>query len=42
MTFPFNKPMMTGNELNYIKEAYNDGKFSGDGKFTERLHAWLE
>ncbi len=42
MTFPFNKPIMTGNELNYIKEAYNDGKFSGDGKFTERCHEWLE
>lgn len=42
MTFPFNKPIMTGNELNYIKEAYTDGKFSGDGKFTDRCHEWLE
>ena len=42
MTFPFNKPIMTGNELNYIKEAYNDGRFSGDGKFTDRCHEWLE
>lgn len=33
---------MTGNELNYIKEAYTDGKFSGDGKFTDRCHEWLE
>tara|TARA_B100000886_G_scaffold335824_1_gene293573 strand:+ start:82300 stop:83430 length:1131 start_codon:yes stop_codon:yes gene_type:complete len=32
---PFNKPYITGNELNYIKAAYEEGKLSGDGKFTK-------
>tara|TARA_Y200000002_G_C22685729_1_gene665928 strand:+ start:1188 stop:2321 length:1134 start_codon:yes stop_codon:yes gene_type:complete len=42
MHIPFNKPIMTGNELKYIEEAYSEGKFSGDGKFTDRCHLWLE
>lgn len=39
---PFNKPYMTGNELNYISEAHSKGHLAGDGSFTKRCHKWLE
>lgn len=39
---PFNKPYMTGRELEYIKQAVETGKISGDGAFTRRCHTWLE
>lgn len=39
---PFNKPYMTGRELQYIAEAHRNGHLSGDGPFTKRCHAWLE
>jgi dTDP-4-amino-4,6-dideoxygalactose transaminase len=39
---PFNKPYMTGRELEYIRDAVASGKISGDGSFTKRCHAWLE
>lgn len=39
---PFNKPYMTGKELDYIQQAVNSGKISGDGTFTKRCHSWLE
>ena len=39
---PFNKPYMTGRELEYIAEAHANGHLSGDGPFTKRCHAWLE
>lgn len=39
---PFNKPYMTGRELEYIAEAHANGHLSGDGPFTRRCHAWLE
>jgi dTDP-4-amino-4,6-dideoxygalactose transaminase len=39
---PFNKPYMTGRELEYIAEAHANGHLSGDGTFTKRCHAWLE
>lgn len=39
---PFNKPYMTGRELEYIAEAHRNGHLSGDGPFTRRCHAWLE
>lgn len=38
----FNKPYMTGRELEYISQAHADGHLSGDGLFTRRCHAWLE
>lgn len=38
----FNKPYMTGKELEYITEAYTGRKLAGDGPFTKRCHAWLE
>jgi dTDP-4-amino-4,6-dideoxygalactose transaminase len=42
MTTPFNKPYMTGKELQYIIEAKAGNMLAGDGPFTKRCHAWLE
>ena len=39
---PFNKPYMTGDELNYISEAHANGKLAGDGPFTKYCHQFLE
>jgi dTDP-4-amino-4,6-dideoxygalactose transaminase len=42
MTTPFNKPFVTGNELDYIHDAIDKGHLSGNGSFTKRCQAWLE
>jgi dTDP-4-amino-4,6-dideoxygalactose transaminase len=42
MKIPFNKPYMTGKEINYISEAHVNGMLAGDGPFTKRCHQWLE
>jgi len=39
---PFNKPYMTGKELDYIKQAHELGHLSGEGIFTQKCHRWLE
>lgn len=39
---PFNKPYMTGHELEHIAQAHANGHLSGDGMFTKKCHAWLE
>ncbi len=39
---PFNRPFMTGKELDYISEAHEQGVLAGDGPFTAKCHAWLE
>lgn len=39
---PFNRPFMTGQELENIKRAHLNGHLSGDGPFTRQCHAWLE
>ena len=39
---PFNKPYMTGRELDFIAKAHANGHLSGDGPFTRRCHTWLE
>ncbi|CAM4238895.1 dTDP-4-amino-4,6-dideoxygalactose transaminase [Gillisia hiemivivida] len=33
---PFNKPYLTGNEMNYIKDAVDLGKISGNGFYTKK------
>lgn len=38
----FNRPYMTGNELQYIAEAKANYKLAGDGPFTKRCHGWIE
>lgn len=42
MNIPFNRPYMTGLELEYITEAHSNLHLSGDGAFTKKCHAWLE
>ncbi|HET7815818.1 MAG TPA: dTDP-4-amino-4,6-dideoxygalactose transaminase [Candidatus Baltobacteraceae bacterium] len=39
---PFNKPYITGNEIEYLREAIANAHLSGDGPFTKRIHEWLE
>jgi dTDP-4-amino-4,6-dideoxygalactose transaminase len=38
---PFNKPFLTGNELEYIRAAVESGKISGNGSYTKRCHSLL-
>jgi dTDP-4-amino-4,6-dideoxygalactose transaminase len=38
----FNKPYFTGNELDYIKEAFRLEKLSGNGNFTRLCQDFLE
>ena len=39
---PFNKPYLTGKELEYIEDAVNLGKISGNGYYTKRCHDYFE
>lgn len=39
---PFNKPFLSGNEMEYIKQAVLNGKISGDGHFTRQCHDFFE
>ncbi|WP_201986394.1 dTDP-4-amino-4,6-dideoxygalactose transaminase [Hymenobacter rubidus] len=41
-TIPFNKPYLTGQEVQYIEQAIRSGKISGDGRFTKLCKAFLE
>jgi dTDP-4-amino-4,6-dideoxygalactose transaminase len=38
----FNRPFMTGKELDFIAEAKAGNMLAGDGPFTRRCHEWLE
>lgn len=42
MKIPFNKPFITGNELEFIEDAVAFGKISGDGKYTKKTQAFFE
>ena len=35
---PFNKPIIIGNELDYIAQSVHSGKISVNGLFTENCH----
>ena len=39
---PFNRPYLTGKETEYIRQAFEDGKLSGNGGFTKRCQAFFE
>ena len=39
---PFNTPPFVGNELDYMKQAIEAKKISGDGSFTKKCNALLE
>lgn len=42
MKIPFNKPYLTGKETDYIREAVNTGKISGNGLFTQKCQTFFE
>jgi dTDP-4-amino-4,6-dideoxygalactose transaminase len=42
MGIPFNKPLTTGKEIEYIRKAIANRKLSGDGSFTKKCHTWFE
>lgn len=39
---PFNRPYLTGKELDVMAEAQRSLHLSGDGGFTRRCHQWIE
>ena len=39
---PFNIPPYTGNELDCVREAIQEHKICGDGRFTKQCNHWLE
>jgi dTDP-4-amino-4,6-dideoxygalactose transaminase len=42
MRIPFNKPYLTGREIEYIKDAVAEGKISGNGKYTRKCHDYFQ
>jgi dTDP-4-amino-4,6-dideoxygalactose transaminase len=38
----FNRPILVGNELEYIRQAVENSHISGDGMFSKKVHALLE
>lgn len=41
-SIPFNKPFLTGKETNYIRQAVESGRISGNGSYTQKCQAFLE
>ena len=39
---PFNKPFLTGKETEYITDAVNTGKISGNGKYTKLCQSFFQ
>ena len=39
---PFNKPYLTGNEMNYIEDAVHRGKISGNGFYTKKCQDFFQ
>lgn len=39
---PFNKPWLSGKETDYIRQAVESGRISGDGLFTRKCHNFFE
>jgi dTDP-4-amino-4,6-dideoxygalactose transaminase len=42
IAIPFNKPYLSGKETDYIQQAVQSGKISGDGAFTKKCHQFFE
>lgn len=42
MEILFNKPYLTGLEIEYIAQAHKNGQLAGDGQFTRKCSRWLE
>ena len=41
-SIPFNKPSVEGRELEYVRQAIDNGHISGDGAFTRKTSAMIE
>lgn len=41
MKIPFNRPHITGKEIEYIGDVLNIRHLCGDGKYSELCHTWL-
>jgi dTDP-4-amino-4,6-dideoxygalactose transaminase len=41
MKIPFNKPFLSGKEIDYIKDALDRGKISGNGHYTQLCHEYF-
>ena len=41
-SIPFNQPFLTGRETDYIRQAVESGKISGNGAFTQKCQRFLE
>ena len=39
---PFNRPHLTGQELDFIADAHKRGQLSGDGHFTHLVQSWFD
>ena len=39
---PFNRPHLTGRELEYIAQAHANGHLAGNGQFSKQCAGWLE
>ncbi len=39
---PFNRPFLTGRELEYIQRAHANGHLAGQGEFARRCSDWME
>ncbi len=39
---PFNKPFLTGRELEFISDAHHRGQVAGDGYYTKKCQSFLE
>ena len=42
MRIPFNRPYLTGHEIEYINDAHKRGQLAGDGYYTHMCNAWLK
>ena len=42
MNIPFNKPYLTGKELDYINDAVSRGKISGNGFYTQKCQDFFQ
>jgi dTDP-4-amino-4,6-dideoxygalactose transaminase len=42
MPIPFNRPVLTGAEMDYMRAAIGNMHVSGDGPFTRKVHGLLE
>ena len=42
MRVPFNRPVLAGAEMDYMRAAIDNVHISGDGVFTKKVHALLE